>query len=265
MDQHDLLGTLAESLCRLTADAWEHPKPVRTVATGCAEPVRVKAGSIGSGQMQSAFLGAGYALAGLGVVEFIDQCGRASSWRFLVDGAAAAQFVAERSRSGAYEAATLEKLAIAWIDCATHFGLIDTRRMPFTPSDDMLPVMQALANGGYTRIVAEQFLWNDAIGRVMRHSAQWNDDNLSHAEVMERENDIELAKALETLPDDVRDAALEGNVLGVQIALCNRWSDGEWQEPSKSAQQKLVLYGGIERAKRFVEMIVDDVRPNTSQ
>lgn len=48
--------------------------------------------------------------------------------------------------------------------------------------------------------------------------------------------------------------AIEGDVLGVYLALCGRWTGGEWKpEPDGPVEGS----GGFHRAERFIELVLE--------
>ena len=255
MERELLFGLMAEALVRLTADKWEFPQPARTAAIGSVEPVRAKAGDAGHGQLLTAFTHGGYVLAELGVTEITVDAGRGSNWRYLVNGNEVAKFVAQNLRSGESPFPEFEAVAHAWIMCAEHFGMISSRRNLFIPHDDMVPCLDSMTRNGYAEKYGNQFLWTDAVGKAMQEAYLWSDDNLSLAEIEERKVDADLQEAIKTMPEIVRLAALRNDALAVQFALCNSWSDGQWKAPPEGA--KLSLFGGIGRAQRFIELIVN--------
>ena len=255
---------MAEALVRLTADAWEVPKPQRTAMVGHVEPVRIKAGGLGYGQLLSAITSGGFALVDLGVAEITVLGGRGSSWRYLIDGDMVAEFVADRSKSATHKMLSFDEVAEAFIQCAEHFGFISTVREPFVPHDDMLPVMRAFARNGYAWEREAYFLWTAAIGEAMQRAGAWNENNVPFQEIWDRDIDADLSMALKSVPYDVRDAAHRGDVLEVWVSLCSRWHDGIWAA-ELPWEQKLALTGGVCRAKRFVEMIVGDTKPGATQ
>ena len=181
-----------------------------------------------------------------------------------MDGDKVADFVTDRSKSGCHEMPPFDEIAEAWIECASHFGLISTRREPFVPQDDMLPVMRAFAGCGYAWKHGQHFLWTDAIGAAMQRTLEWNENNVSIDEIEEREVDADLQKALKSVPYDVLCAAHSGDVLEVQVALCSRWFDGVWHSEMPLGKD-FSLFGDIGRPRRFIEMIVDDAKPTKTQ
>jgi hypothetical protein len=258
-----LYGRLAEALVRLTADRIKNPQPIRTASPGNMQPVRAKFGDTSHGQAHTEFTKAGHALAELGIVEITDGVGRCIEWRYLIDGNKASDFVSERLKSKVSNTPELDSVILAWILCAEFFGMITSRRSPFNPHDDMLPLMELMVHNGYAEKLGQQYLWSDKIGTAMRAADNWNSDNLSFIEVEEREVEADLREALKTAPELVRIAALRKDELTVQAALCNLWVDGQWIQLAED--RKISLFGGIERARRFIELVTEDKTSSKSK
>ncbi len=254
MDIHKLYGLLAEALTRLTFDFVEHPQTPRDVEAGQVAPLKVKAGDTGWGQLLSAFNQAGWILKELGVVEITGDDASGYSWRYLMDGDTVFDFVSKRVQANQFPLPTLKNTVEAWVLCVAQLGVNSTSRMPFSPHDDMRPLMFAFAEHGYARQIGQEFLWTDKIGEIMQATYQWNEDNLSTEEILQRAAEVELARALATVPKDVHLAALNGNVTAVYDAFSTRWRNGKWQEALSDPNGR---FGDIQRAIDFVEMIAN--------
>ncbi len=260
MGTHKLYGLLAEALARLTFDFVEHPQPPRAVEAGHVAPLRVKAGDSGWGRLLSAYTQAGFILKELGVLELTGGYGRSLTWRYLIDGDAVFDSVSTRVQANQHPLPSIAETAEAWVLCVEQLGINSTSRMPFLPHDDMRPLMIAFTEHGYARQIGQEFLWTDKIGDIMRAANLWTEDNLSAEEVLQRATEVELALALKTVPNDVRRAALNGNVIAVYAALSRRWRNGKWQ---KEAINPHGVSGDIQRAMDFVEMIANGVKSNS--
>jgi hypothetical protein len=242
MSIHKLYGELAASLVRATTDGW---------APGAA-PAR--AGVTLDGWCQSAFEDACGMLAKLGLAT--DEHGKviyhwSTEMKLAIDANRVAQVVANRSRAGQIIAILDRVLSLpivrvmasrrrarrlppiddvigAWVWCADHKGHASLKRVPFVPHDDIMPVTDGLAALGYAKPLGSAFIWTDKIGPAMRASGAWNENNLSYAELEEREVDLDMRNALASIPEDVRQAALTDNVIAVVQAVAARWIDGVW-------------------------------------
>jgi hypothetical protein len=210
MTIHRLYGELAASLVRATTDRCEPSEP----------RARVGAKLDGSGGL-SAFEGALAMLRKLGLATHED--------KLAVDGDRVAQFITDRSRAGHVTLPPIDDVLDAWISLfGGQLGHASLKRLPFVPHDDIRPVMDALAALGYAKPLDSAFIWTDWIGRAMRMSGWWDENNLSREELEEREVDLEMRAALASIPDDVRHSALRGDETAVVKALAARWIDGAW-------------------------------------
>ena len=72
------------------------------------------------------------------------------------------------------------------------------------------------------------------------------------------QTDAELRDAPRSIPEDIRELALAGDVLGVYVVLCNRWVDGAWRPQPEGPVDG---HGGIDRAERFIELVVQTSGP----
>jgi hypothetical protein len=250
-----LYSALAASLVRLAVGA----------PPGTPEPLRALAGSMFHGQALSAFENACMILLRLGLAYPLDRDGTpvtdhsdrllyAGSFAMAVDGSGIDELMTERASSGQSELPPLEELMGVWLCCADHVGL-SVRREPFMPADDFRPVLQALVRSGYAWSKRDgRIVWTDKIGLVMQSQCFWDVANHCFEEMHERQTDVELRDAARSVPDDVRRMAIEGNVLSVYMALCGRWVDGAWKaEPDGPVEG----FGGIQRAERFMEIVVE--------
>jgi hypothetical protein len=148
--------------------------------------------------------------------------------KLAIDADRVAQFVTDRSRAGQITLPPIDDVIAAWISCADHKGHASAKRLPFIPHDDVRPVLEALAALGYAKPLGNAFIWTDRIGRAMQMSGLWDENNLSCEELEERDVDLEMRKALASIPEDVRRAALMDNRIAVVKALAARWIDGVW-------------------------------------
>jgi hypothetical protein len=250
-----LYGALTASLVRLAVGA----------PPGTPEPLRAVAGTMFHGQALNAFeracmllmrLGLAYPIDGDGtpVTDHSERLLYAGSFAMAVDGSGIDGLMTERASSGQSELPPLEELMGVWLCCADHVGL-SVQRAPFVPADDFRPVLQALVRSGYAWSKRdERFVWTDKIGLVMRSQYFWDAANHCFEEMHERQTDVELRDAARSVPDDVRRMAIEGDVLSVYMALCGRWIDGEWKpEPDGPVEG----FGGIHRAERFMEIVLE--------
>jgi hypothetical protein len=189
---HRLYGELAGSLVRATTDRCD-PGP---------QPARAGAKLDGSGGL-SAFEGALGMLRKLGLATRED--------RLAIDSDRVAQFVTDRSRVGQVTLPPIDDVLEAWLSLfANQSDHASSTRVPFVPDDDIRRVMDALAALGYAKLLGNAFIWTDKIGRAMWASGLWDDNNLSHKELEEREIDLDMRTALASIPDDVRRLALSG-------------------------------------------------------
>jgi hypothetical protein len=261
----ELYGALAASLVRLAVGGWQHPEPQRTATPGEPEPLRVVVGSRFHWQALSAFGKACMLLFRLGLAHPVKEDGTiisdhsdrflyAGSFAMAVDGSRIGKLVTERAASGLSELPPIGELMGVWLGCADHFGL-SVRRQPFVPDNKFCDVMQELVRSGYAWTKrGRRFVWTDKIGLVMQSQCLWDVANHCFEEMHERQTDVELRDAARSVPDDVRRMAIEGDVLSVYMALCGRWIDGEWRpEPDDPVEG----FGGIDRAGRFIEIVLE--------
>jgi hypothetical protein len=242
---HRLYGELAASLVRAATDGWEpSAAPVRAGASLCG--IRV-----------STFENAGEMLAKLGLAT--NRHGTAihywsTEMNLATDAERVAQFVADRSRAGQIPLPPIDDVFAAWIWCATHFGHASAWRVPFVPHDELRPVMDALAVSGYAKPLGNAFIWTDRIGAAMQMSGLWDENNLSRQELEERDVDLDMRKALTSIPEDVRHAALSGDLIAVLKALTARWVDGAWLSDT-DWDSGCGLTAGLAEAKRLMELV----------
>jgi hypothetical protein len=241
---HRLYGELAASLVRATTDGW---------APGAA-PARAGAELDDRGS-QSAFEAACFMLAKLGLAT--------DEHKLAIDADRVAQFVTDRSRAGQITLPPIDDVFAAWIWCATHFGHASASRVPFVLHDDIRPVMDALAALGYAKPLGNAFIWTDRIGPAMQMTGLWDDNNLSRQELEERDVDLDMRKALASIPEDVRHAALRGNEIAVVKALAARWVDGVWLPDTADEAPWYRLAAVAAEAKRLVELVQGAADPLT--
>jgi hypothetical protein len=129
------------------------------------------------------------------------------------------------------------------------------RRDPFVPHADSKPVIALLVELGYAKAYGDSVLWTDKMAPAM--GLWWDENNLSHEEAEERETDLEMRKALASIPEDVRHMALRDNVIGVLKALQARWVDGAWLADADTERPWLPWCSAIRlvAAKRLVELV----------
>lgn len=236
---HRLYGELAASLVRAITDRW---------APGAA-PAR--AGAKLDDMCQAAFECARGMLARLGLAT--------DEHKLAIDADRVAQFVMDRSRAGEIALPPIDDVLTAWILlCGSQLGLASLRRLPFTPHDDIKPVMDALAALGYATPLGNGFIWTDRIGPAMQMSGLWDENNLSREELEERDVDLDMRKALASIPDDVRHAALQDNRTAVVKALAARWVDGVWLPDTVDTVDEAPWWRWAAlapEAKRLVELV----------
>ena len=115
--------------------------------------------------------------------------------------------------------------------------------------------MDALAALGYAKPLGNAFIWTDKSGRAMRMSGLWDDNNLSRKELEERDIDLDMRKALASIPDDVRRLALSGNLIALAKALAARWVDGAWLPDTADEAPWWRLAAVEHEATRLMEMV----------
>ena len=128
-------------------------------------------------------------------------------------------------------------------------------RLPFIPHDDIRLAMDALAALGYAKPLDDAFMWTDRIGRAMQMSGLWDENNLSREELEERDIDLEMRKALASIPADVRHSGLRGNHIAVVKALAARWVDGAWLPDTVDEAPWWRCAAVAAEAKRLMELI----------
>ncbi|GLH82136.1 hypothetical protein SSBR45G_70450 [Bradyrhizobium sp. SSBR45G] len=233
---HKLYGELAASLVRATTERCEPGEP-RT---------RVGAKLDGSGGL-SAYEGALLILHRLGLAT--------PDHKLAIDGGRVVQFVTERSRNGEVKLPPIDDVLEPWLSVADQEGHLSLKRLPFVPHDDIRPVMDALVALDYARPAGNACIWTDKIGRAMQMTSYWDENNLSRQELEERDVDLEMRKALASIPEDVRLAALRGNRIGVVKALAARWVDGVWLPDTADEAPWWRLTAVGDGAARLVELI----------
>jgi hypothetical protein len=115
--------------------------------------------------------------------------------------------------------------------------------------------MDALAALGYAMPLGNAFIWTDRIGHAMQMSGLWDENNLSYQELEERDVELDMRKALATIPAEVRHAALNGNEIEVVKALAARWVDGVWLPDSADEAPWYRLAAVAPETKRLVELV----------
>ena len=243
MTIHRLYGELAASLVRGAANCWEPG----------AAPARAGADLGGWGGL-SVFEGACLVLWKLGLATLED--------KLLIDGDQVAEFISDRSQAGHAELPPIDDVLAAWVLLfASQWDHASAKRLPFVPHDGVRPVMSALAGLGYAEALGNAFIWTDRIGPAMQMSGLWNENNLSHEELVERDVDLEMRAAFASIPEDVRQSALRDDRLAVASALAERWVDGAWLPDSADERPWWRLGDVGVQAKRLVELVVADARP----
>jgi hypothetical protein len=84
-------------------------------------------------------------------------------------------------------------------------------------------------------------------------SGYWDENNLSCEELWDRDTDLDMRRALASIPDDVRHMALRGDVIGVHKALKARWVDGAWLADADTDLPWWFM--SQEDARRLVELV----------
>jgi hypothetical protein len=115
--------------------------------------------------------------------------------------------------------------------------------------------MDALAALGYAMPLGNAFIWTDRIGPTMRMSGLWDENNLSRQELEERDVYLDMRKALATIPEEVRHAALNGNEIEVVKALAARWVDGVWLPDTAEEAPWYRRAAVAPETKRLVEIV----------
>ena len=234
---HRLYGELAASLVRATTERCD-PGP---------QPARAGAKLDGSGGL-SAFEGALGMLRNLGLAT--------PDEKLAIDADRVAQFVADRSRAGQITLPPIDHVFAAWLSVfGCQLDYASARRVPFVPHDDIGSVMDALGALGYAKPLCNTFIWTDKSGAAMWMSGLWDENNLSHQELEDREIDLDMRKALASIPADVRHAVLMGNRIAVVKALAARWVDGVWLPDTADEAPWWRLAAVDAETDRLVELI----------
>lgn len=246
MTIHRLYGELAASLVRAVTDYWDPG----------AAPARAGAHLYDSSQY--AFENACDMVAKLGLAT--DGRGSAihhwsTEMKLAIDADAVAQFVTDRSQAGQITLPPIDDVIAAWILCATCWDHWSARQLPFISHIDIKPVMDALAALGYAEPVGNAFLWTDRIGPAMQMSGLWDENNLSRQELDERAVNLDMRKALASLPEDVRHSALSGDTIAVAKALALRWVDGAWLSDAVGEGPWYGLAGAADSARQLVQLV----------
>jgi hypothetical protein len=184
--------------------------------------------------------------------------------KLAIDRDRVAQFVMDRARAGQVMLPPIDDVLEAWLSLfGSQLGHASARRVPFVPHDDIEPVMDALAALGYAEPLGNAFIWTDKISHAMRMSGLWDENRLSREELEEREIDLEMRKALASIPEDVRHSSLRNDQIAVVRALATRWIDGVWLSDSvdEAPWWRLTAVGA--KAKRLAELIEDTGDPRT--
>ena len=234
---HRLYGELAASLVSATTDRCD-PGP---------QPARAGAKLDGSGGL-SAFEWALSMLQKLGLATHED--------RLAIDSDRVAEFVSDRSRAGEVTLPPIDDVLEAWLSVfACQLDHASSKRVPFVPHDDIRRPMDALAELGYARPLGNGFIWADKIGRAMRMSGLWDDNNLSRKELEERDTDLDIRAALASIPEEVRHSALRGDEAAVVKAFATRWVDGAWLPDTADEAPWWRLMAVNAEAKRLMELV----------
>lgn len=115
--------------------------------------------------------------------------------------------------------------------------------------------MDALAALSYAAPLGHAFIWTDRIGPAMQISGLWDENNLSYQEPEERDVDLDMRKALASLPEDVGHAALRGDEMLVVKALAARWVDGAWLPDTADEAPWWRLTAVAAEARRLMELV----------
>jgi hypothetical protein len=183
----ELYATLAVAITRYAADAWDRPKPPRSVPPGEAEPLRAKAGQIIFGQLLTDFKRACDCLESLGLARFEAGFGRGSQFTLLVDGADIPAFIRERFAANPNAAPPIDDVLTAFVACGDHFDEIQSSRDSFPIRDDSRSVLNLLERAGYVELTQEGAFWTDKISPAMRKAVLWNDQNNSYDDLRRRD------------------------------------------------------------------------------
>jgi hypothetical protein len=89
----------------------------------------------------------------------------------------------------------------------------------------------------------------------MQMSGLWDENNLSHQELDERAVNLDMRKALASLPEDVRHSALSGDTIAVAKALALRWVDGAWLSDAVGEGPWYGLAGAADSARQLVQLV----------
>lgn len=223
--------------------------------TSFCEP-HARAGASIRGPLVSAFRGAYSMLGTLRLASSGDV--------LLVDSDKVLCFVTELFQSGQFECPPINDVIDAWLSLlAAQLDYASLKRLPFIPHQDIRPVMNALAACGYAERIDNTFIWTDKIGCAMQMSGWWNEDGLSREELEEREVDLDMRKALASIPNDVRYSALRDNSVAVSKALAARWIDGVWLPDTVDEAPWWRLAALAPEAKRLVELVQGNNYPQT--
>ena len=177
-----------------------------------------------------------------------------NSTKLAIDANRVAQFVTDLSRTGEIPLPPIDEVLAAWVSRAANPGHVWVRRDPFVPHADSKPVIALLVELGYAKAYGDSVLWTDKMAPAM--GLWWDENNLSHEEAEEREIDLDMRKALASIPEDVRHMALRDNVIGVLKALQARWVDGAWLADADT-ERPLWAVPHLVAAKRLVELVQD--------
>jgi hypothetical protein len=249
----ELYAALAVATSRYAADAWDRPEAPRTAPPGEAEPLRAKAGQTISGHQLSTFKRACDSLESLGLVFYSDGFGRGSNFTLLVDGADIPKFIRQRFAANLNVAPPLDEVLAAFVGCAEHFSEITSWRVPFRIHDDLRAVLKLLEKAHYVELTREGALWTDKIGPAMRKALLWNEQNISYDEAEQRDREVAMELAFQTIPDDVRQLALKGDVLGLTMAIAALWTGENWLP---QPDDEMVDFSDIRAAKYLMDLIL---------
>lgn len=224
----ELYTALAVAITRYAADAWDWPRPPRTAPPGEAESLRARAGNTIFGQLLSTFKRACESLESLGLARYVGGVGRARNYTLLVDGADIPNFIRQRFAANPNAAPPLDDILTAFVSCADHFGEIGSRRAAFPIHDDLRAVLNLLEKARYVELTQEGALWTDRIGPAMREAVLWNEQNISYDETNQRDREASMELAFQTIPDGVRQLALEGDEFVLRMVIAALWTGKNW-------------------------------------
>jgi hypothetical protein len=109
-------------------------------------------------------------------------------------------------------------------------AILSDERGWFEPPPGYATAMKWLARHGYAERDGGAFRWTDKIGRAMRASYIWNDQDQSFEAVERIEQDAECELIWATMPDALKQGIKAGRVgfFDLVRVLALGWKDGQW-------------------------------------